>query len=105
MATQIGAPTHPLTRPAPHLRTVALAILAVVAIAVIGAVAWTQADSSRDTASRSQAYGVGYPLHGGLAGPGRIGADPQAAGPSRSYGAGYPLHGGLAGPSRAGLDD
>ena len=37
----------------------------------------------------------GYPLHGGLAGPSRVGTIAIS-----SYGIGYPLHGGLAGPSR-----
>ena len=108
MATQITA-TTPRTRPAPRLGGLEVAILAVIAVAVIGVGVWSQAGSIRDVTTDSQAYGVGYPLHGGLAGPSRVGQVSTVAGPSgpRStvdlaghYGAGYPLHGGLAGPSR-----
>ena len=101
MATQISAPTTPLSRPAPRIGGFQASILAIVALVAIGAVAWAQADSTRDAAPEAQAYGFGYPLHGGLAGPSRVSAEAMTAGPSRPYGAGYPLHGGLAGPSRA----
>ena len=98
MATQITA-TTPRTRPAPRLGVLEVAILAVIAVAVIGVGVWSQAGSIRDVTTHSQAYGMGYPLHGGLAGPSRVGqvSTVDLAG---HYGAGYPLHGGLAGPSR-----
>lgn len=97
MATQIGAPSTPLTRPAPHFGAIRAAIVAVTLLAVIGAVAWIQPLSIRDTGAQRQSYGVGYPLRGGLAGPSR----PQPAlDLDGHYGAGYPLHGGLAGPSQ-----
>ena len=108
MATQITAPT-PRTRPAPRLGVLEVAIVAVIAVAVIGVGVWSQAGSTGDATVDSQAYGVGYPLHGGLAGPSRVGQVSTVAGPSGSlsnvdlaghYGPGYPLHGGLAGPSR-----
>lgn len=97
MASQITA-TTPRTRPAPRLGVLGIAILAVMAVAVIGVGVWSQAGSNRDVTIDSQAYGVGYPLHGGLAGPSRVGqvSTLDLAG---HYGAGYPLHGGLAGPS------
>jgi hypothetical protein len=44
---------------------------------------------------RGGSFAPGYPLHGGLAGPSRVGIN--AAG---SFAPGYPRHGGLAGPSR-----
>lgn len=108
MATQITA-TTPRARPAPRLGVLEVAVLAVIAVAIIGVGVWSQAGSIRDLTIDSQAYGAGYPLHGGLAGPSRV--DPMAtvAGPSGHmstvvlaghHGAGYPLHGGLAGPSR-----
>jgi hypothetical protein len=108
VATQITA-TTPRTRPAPRLGVLEVAILAVIAVAVIGVGVWSQAGSIRDVTTGSQAYSVGYPLHGGLAGPSRVGQVSTVAGPSGpmstvdlagQYGAGYPLHGGLAGPSR-----
>jgi hypothetical protein len=69
------------------------------AVAVIGVGVWSQAGSIRDVTTGSQAYGVGYPLHGGLAGPGGVGRA-STVDPAAHYGAGYPLSGGLAGPSR-----
>jgi hypothetical protein len=110
VATQITAPTTSRTRPAPRLGVLEVAILAVIAVAVIGVGVWSQAGYIRDVTIDSQAYGVGYPLHGGLAGPSRVGQVSTVAGPSGPmskvdlaghYGPGYPLHGGLAGPSRA----
>ncbi len=98
MATQITA-TTPRTRPAPRLGVLGLAILAVMAVAVIGVGVWSQAGSIRDVTTDSQAYGVGYPLHGGLAGPSRVGRV-STVDPAAHYGAGYPLSGGLAGPGR-----
>jgi hypothetical protein len=97
VASQITA-TTPRTRPAPRLGVLGIAILAVMAVAVIGVGVWSQASSNRDVTIDSQAYGVGYPLHGGLAGPSRVG-QVSTLGLDRHYGAGYPLHGGLAGPS------
>jgi hypothetical protein len=108
VATQITA-TTPRTRPAPRLGVLEVALLAVIGAAVIGVVAWSQAGSVRDVTVESQAHGVGYPLHGGLAGPSRVGQAQTVGGPSQHastvdlaghYGRGYPLHGGLAGPSR-----
>jgi hypothetical protein len=107
VATQITA-TTPRTRPAPRLGVLKVAILAVIAVAVIGVGVWSQAGSARNVTIDSPAYGVGYPLHGGLAGPSRVGQLSTVAGPSgpsstvdlaRHFGPGYPLHGGLAGPS------
>ena len=108
MATQITA-TTPRTRAAPRLGVIEVAILAVIALAVIGVGVWSPAGSIRDVTIDSQAYGVGYSLHGGLAGPSRVGRVSTVAGTSGPmsavglaghYGRGYPLHGGLAGPSR-----
>jgi hypothetical protein len=98
VATQITA-TTPRTRPAPRLGVLQLAILAVIAVAVIGVGIWSQAGSFRDVTTHSQEYGRGYPLHGGLAGPSRVG-QVSTVDPAAHYGAGYQLHGGLAGPSR-----
>ena len=86
MALQITA-TTPRTGPAPRLGVLQFAILAVMAVAVIGVGVWSQAGSVRDITIDSQAYGVGYPLHGGFAGPSRVGqvsAAARASGPSRS---------------------
>jgi hypothetical protein len=98
VATQITATTA-RTRPTPRLGVLKVAILAVIAVAVIGVGIWSQAGSSRDVTTQGQADGMGYPLHGGLAGPSRVGqvSTVDLAG---HYGAGYPFHGGLAGPSR-----
>jgi hypothetical protein len=98
VATQITA-TTPRTRHAPRLGVLEVAILAVIAVAVIGVGVWSQAGSVRDVTTHSQAYGMGYPLHGGLAGPSRVG-QVSTVDPAARYGPGYPLHGGLAGPSR-----
>lgn len=97
MATQITA-TTPRTRPAPRLGALEVAILAVVAVVVIGVGVWIQAGSVHDVTIDSPANGVGYPLHGGLAGPSRVG-QASTVDLARHYGLGYPLHGGLAGPS------
>lgn len=97
MATQITA-TTPRTRPAPRLGVLEVAILAVIAVAVIGVGLWNQAGSTRDVTIDSPAYGVGYPLHGGLAGPSRVG-QVSTFDLAPLYGPGVPLHGGLAGPS------
>jgi len=113
VATQITVPT-PRTRPAPRLGVLEVAIVAVIAVAVIGVGVWGQAGSTGEATVDSQAYGVGYPLHGGLAGPSRVGQVSTVAGPSGAlsnvdlaghYGPGYPLHGGLAGPSRVDSGD
>jgi hypothetical protein len=64
VATQITA-TTPRTRPAPRLGVLGVAILAVIAVAVIGVGVWSQTGSIRDVTIDSQANGVGYPLHGG----------------------------------------
>ena len=95
MATQISA-TNSRTRPAPRLSVLPVAILAVIVAAVIGVGVWSQAGLMRDVTIDSPAYGAGIPLHGGLAGPSRVGQVDL----TRHYGPGYPLHGGLAGPSR-----
>jgi hypothetical protein len=96
VATHVTA-TTPRTSPAPRLGVLAVAIVAAIAVAVIGLGVWSQVGSARDAAAVSRVYGAGYPLHGGLAGPSR---SMQAIDPSDHYGPGYPLHGGLAGPSR-----
>ena len=98
MATQITATTA-RTRPAPRLDILAAGMLAAIAVAVIGVGVWIQVAPIRDATTDSQAYGAGYPLHGGLAGPSRVGGV-SIAGLTVQHGAGYPLHGGLAGPSR-----
>ena len=51
------------------------------------------------TVDQAARYGSGYPFHGGLAGPSRIG-QMSTVDPAARYGPGYPFHGGLAGPSR-----
>jgi hypothetical protein len=99
VATQITA-TTPRTRPAPRLGVLEVAILAVIAVAVIGVGVWSQAGSIRDVTTHSQAYAMGYPLHGGLAGPSRVGQVSTVDFAAR-YGPGYPFHGGLAGPSQS----
>jgi hypothetical protein len=98
VATQITA-TTPRTQPAPRLGVLKVAILVAMAVAVIGVGVWSQAGSIRDVTIDSPAYGAGYPLHGGLAGPSRVGPISKVD-LARHYGSGYPLHGGLAGPSR-----
>jgi hypothetical protein len=98
VATQITA-TTPRTRAAPRLGVLEVALLAVIAVAVIGVGIWSEAGSIRDVTTHNQAYGMGYPLHGGLAGPSRVG-QASTVDLAGHYGAGYPLHGGLAGPSR-----
>ena len=97
MATQVSA-TTPRTRTAPRLGVLEVAILAVIAAAVVAVVMWSQIGTRPDVAVQSQAYGVGYPLHGGLAGPSRVSVFEGLGG----FSADYPLHGGLAGPSRIG---
>lgn len=97
MATQITA-TAPRTRTAPRLGVVAVAI-AIAAAAVLGIAAWGQGGSTRDVRTDSQVYGVGYPLHAGLAGPSRVG-QVSTVDLAAHFGPGYPLSGGLAGPSR-----
>jgi hypothetical protein len=100
VATQIAA-TTPRTQPAPRLGIRKVAILVVMAVAVIGVGVWSLAGSSRDVTIDGSAHGVGVPLHGGLAGPSRVGQVDL----TRHYGPGYPLHGGLAGPSRVDSGD
>lgn len=108
MATQITA-TTPRTGPAPRLGVLGTAIFAVIAVAFIGVGIWSQPGSTGEVRIDSHAYGVGYPLHGGLAGPSRVVQVPTVAGQSGQmsavdladhYGPGYPHSGGLAGPSR-----
>ena len=103
MATQITA-TTPRTRFAPRLGVLEVAILAVIAMAVIGVGVWSQAGSTRDGIIDSPAYSVGYPLHGGLAGPSRVG-QVSTVDPAGHYGSGYSFHGGLAGPSHVDSGD
>jgi hypothetical protein len=108
VATQITAST-PRTRPAPRLGVLEVAVLAALAAAVVGVIVWSQMGSVTDVTVDSQAYGAGYPLHGGLAGPSRVGQVVTVGGPSQAsgrdlaghHGPDYPLHHGLAGPSRA----
>jgi hypothetical protein len=79
----------------------AAAVLGLAVVIALGAIgAWISRSPAIDNAAvRGDHYGAGYPLHGGLAGPSRVGTGIQTVEGSR-YGAGYPLHGGLAGPSR-----
>jgi hypothetical protein len=103
VATQITA-TGARTRPARRFGILEVAFTAAIAVAILGLAVWSQADSIRSGAADGQAYGAGYPLHGGLAGPSRAGrvasvAQALAGHPAGHYAAGYPLHGGLAGPS------
>jgi len=90
-----------MTRKALLIGCTVVAAVAVIAVAVIGVgvAVWNQAGSIRDVTIDGPAYGVGYPLHGGLAGPSRVG-QASTIDLADHYGAGYPLHGGLAGPSR-----
>ena len=97
MATQIIA-TTPRTRSAPRLGVLAVVILAVTAAVVIGVGVWSQAGSIRDVTD-SRAHVGGYTLHGGLAGPSRVGQT-STVDLARPYGSGFPFHGGLAGPSQ-----
>jgi hypothetical protein len=95
MATQISA-TNTRTRPAPRAGVLQVAFVVLVAAgAIIGYGAWTQAGSTGDVTIESPAYGGGYPLHNGLAGPSHVGQSSVS-----NYGPGVPLHGGLAGPSQ-----
>jgi hypothetical protein len=75
-------------------------VVVLMAVAVTSSIV---AGPSTDTTIESNAAGgfaPGYPLHGGLAGPSRVGIN-DAGG----FAPGYPLHGGLAGPSRVGIND
>jgi hypothetical protein len=98
VATQIIA-TTPRTRSAPRLGVLAVVVLTLIAAAVIGIGAWNQASPVRDVTIDSGPQLGGYPLHGGLAGPSRVG-QVSTVDMAGHYGCGYPLHGGLAGPSQ-----
>jgi hypothetical protein len=100
MATQIST-TGARSQPAPRLGVLQVALVALIAAAVIviGVGAWIQAGSTGDGTIESRAYGGGYPLHNGLAGPSRVGQT-STVDASSHFGPGYPPHGGLAGPSR-----
>ena len=94
-----------ITTPAPSRTASGLTALAVAAtitilgaIAIVAVVAWSPW-SARDSSAVVVQYGAGYPLHGGLAGPSRIGPT-STVDVASHHGAGYPLHGGLAGPSQ-----
>jgi hypothetical protein len=107
VSSQISVTTPP-TRPAPRFTGLAAATLAVAAtlvliigVRVIDAGASNLADSVSEAAVVYQMHRVGYPLHGGLAGPSRV--SPNALGDH--HGPGYPLHGGLAGPSQPSVTD
>jgi hypothetical protein len=112
VATQITA-TTPRTRPAIRFGglEIAIVILAIAAAGILGVAAWSQVSSGRDATVESITYGAGYPQHGGLAGPSRVGVTSTVTGPMSAvdlaghYGPGYPLHGGLAGPSQVGEGD
>jgi hypothetical protein len=73
---------------------VLLMAVAVTSFVVDGHPTGTSAENELDAA-----YANGYPLHGGLAGPSRVGINDAG-----SFAPGYPLHGGLAGPSRVTID-
>jgi hypothetical protein len=73
-----------------------------------------QGGQTTNTTQQHTGYGVGYPPHGGLAGPSWVQGSPWGLdGPPRAqvteqhpgYGTGYPLHGGLAGPSSVGAGE
>jgi len=79
---------------------VAVAVTVVAAAGIALAPRPSQLGPTNNTVTQANPrYGQGYPLHDGLAGPGR-----SAAVEVWGYGPGYPQHGGLAGPSRAGSD-
>jgi hypothetical protein len=98
VTTQITAPTT-RNRPVPRIGLVEVAFLAVIVAALVGVGVWSQAASDRQAIVDTQAYGAGYPLHGGLAGPSRVGQVSNVV-TADHHGQGYPLHGGLAGPAR-----
>jgi hypothetical protein len=110
VSTQISATTPP-SRPAPRFTgfaapalAVATTLVVIVGMQVVDAGAGSRSDSINEAAMDSQAYGAGYPLHGGLAGPSRAGRV-STAGVGDHHGPGYPLHDGLAGPSLPSLID
>ena len=88
---------NPQRRMAPRLSAFAVGVILVIAASVSLVVLTTQRLGATDAGGNAQTFaqGAGYPLHGGLAGPSRVGTIATS-----SYGLGYPLHGGLAGPSR-----
>jgi hypothetical protein len=94
MRATVGAPAAPLPM---NWRSVApgICIVTIVALSVALAVSFGRGQPSADgTSSIVRSHlGAGYPAHGGLAGPSRVGV---SAGPS----IGYPAHDGLAGPSQ-----
>jgi len=75
-----------------------VAVISLALVLTLVAVAASSLRPSDDAIVVGNHYGIGYPLHGGLAGPSRVSSGIQTVQGSR-YGAGYPLHGGLAGPS------
>jgi len=87
----------PQRRAAPQLSAFVVgAILVIVASICLLTFATLRLNSPESGAGvETYSQGAGYPLHGGLAGPSRVGTIA-----SSSYGIAYPLHGGLAGPSR-----
>jgi hypothetical protein len=110
VSTQISA-TTPLTRPSPRFTgfaapalAVATTLVVIVGMQGVDAGAASRTDAISEAAMNSHAYGTGYPLHGGLAGPSRAGGG-STADVGDHHGPGYPLHGGLAGPSLSSLID
>ena len=74
----------------------AVAVISLALVLTLVAVAASSLRPSDDAIVVGNHYGIGYPLHGGLAGPSGIIRTVEG----NVYGAGYPLHGGLAGPGR-----
>jgi len=103
VATQITA-TGPRSRPAQLPGVLVVALLAIIAVVAIGVGALATSGSVRDVTTDGQAYSARYPLHGGLAGPSRVG-QVSTVDLSGHYAPGYAFHGGLAGPSRGDSGD
>jgi len=72
----------------------AVAVISLALVLTLVAVAAWSLRPSDDAIVVGNHYGIGYPLHGGLAGPSRV---------SVFEGLAFP-HGGFAGPSRAAAD-
>ena len=108
MSSQINVTTPP-SRLAPRLSgfaaaatlAVAATLVLIIGVRVIDAGASRPADSVTGATGVYQLHGVGYPLHGGLAGPSRVSTNDLGD----HHGPDYPLHGGLAGPSQPSLAD
>jgi hypothetical protein len=80
-----------------QFRAVAQAVVLAIAASLsqLAFAVWSLGSASNNRAVETQSYADGYPMHGGLAGPSRVGTTAISG-----YAIGYPLDGGLAGPSR-----